>query len=78
MNYVLGLDVGIASVGWAVLELNEEDNPIRIEGLGARIFDKAEVPKTRCVTGSATENEQGNSPCYPPPSFPFAESAELS
>lgn len=28
MNYVLGLDVGIASVGWAVLELNEEDNPI--------------------------------------------------
>ena len=46
MNYVLGLDVGIASVGWAVLELNEEDNPIRIEGLGARIFDKAEVPKT--------------------------------
>lgn len=38
MNYVLGLDVGIASVGWAVLELNEEDNPIRIEGLGARIL----------------------------------------
>lgn len=40
MNYVLGLDVGIASVGWAVLELNEEDNPIRIEGLGARILKR--------------------------------------
>ena len=32
MNYVLGLDVGIATVGWAVLALNEEDHPIRIEG----------------------------------------------
>lgn len=26
MNYVLGLDVGIASVGWAVLELDEKTN----------------------------------------------------
>lgn len=55
MNYVLGLDVGIASVGWAVLELNEEDNPIRIEGLGARIFDKAEVPKTGASLAAVME-----------------------
>lgn len=46
MNYVLGLDVGIASVGWAVLELNTQDDPIRIVDLNSRIFEKAEVPKT--------------------------------
>lgn len=46
MNYVLGLDVGIASVGWALLELNYNDEPERIIDLGSRIFDKAEVPKT--------------------------------
>lgn len=45
MNYVLGLDVGIASVGWAVLELNSEDEPIRIVDLNSRIFEKAETTK---------------------------------
>lgn len=45
MNYVLGLDVGITSVGWAVLELNSQDDPIRIVDLNSRIFEKAENPK---------------------------------
>lgn len=43
MNYVLGLDVGITSCGWAVLELNPEDEPVRIVDLNSRIFDKAEA-----------------------------------
>lgn len=43
MNYVLGLDVGITSCGWAVLELNHEDEPVRIVDLNSRIFDKAEA-----------------------------------
>lgn len=46
MRYSIGLDVGISSVGWSILELGEEDRPIRIVDLGARIFDKAEQPKT--------------------------------
>jgi len=46
MNYRIGLDIGIASVGWAVLENNEEDEPNRIVDLGVRIFDIAEIPKT--------------------------------
>lgn len=44
--YTLGLDIGIASVGWAVLENNIDGEPIKIERLGVRIFDKAEHPKT--------------------------------
>ena len=45
-SYRIGLDIGIASVGWAVLENNSQDEPIRILDLGVRIFEAAEVPKT--------------------------------
>jgi CRISPR-associated endonuclease Csn1 len=38
-NYTLGLDIGIASVGWCVLGEN------RIIDLGVRAFDKAETAK---------------------------------
>lgn len=38
MRYTIGLDIGIASVGWAVINNNES----RIEDLGVRIFKKAE------------------------------------
>jgi len=41
MKYTLGLDIGIASVGWCVI--NEDQQ--RIENLGVRTFDKAENPK---------------------------------
>ena len=46
INYVLGLDIGIASVGWAMVEIDEEENPIRLIDLGVRVFERAEVPKT--------------------------------
>ncbi|MED5075475.1 type II CRISPR RNA-guided endonuclease Cas9, partial [Anoxybacillus geothermalis] len=42
MRYKIGLDIGITSVGWAVINL---DIP-RIEDLGVRIFDRAENPQT--------------------------------
>lgn len=45
MNYRIGLDLGIASVGWAVIEDDINGNPIRIIDLGSRIFDAAENPK---------------------------------
>lgn len=47
MKYSIGLDVGVTSVGWSIMELSCDDNsPIRIVDLGARIFDAAEHPKT--------------------------------
>ena len=46
IRYTLGLDIGIASVGWAVLRNGLDGEPFKIENLGVRIFDKAEVPKT--------------------------------
>ncbi|MGM7634985.1 type II CRISPR RNA-guided endonuclease Cas9 [Bacillus sp. Hm123] len=41
MKYSIGLDIGIASVGWAVINEDIE----RIEDMGVRIFDAAEHPK---------------------------------
>lgn len=44
MKYAIGLDCGIASVGFSVVELLN-DQPYRIIKLGSRIFSKAENPK---------------------------------
>lgn len=41
INYSLGLDIGITSVGWSVINLDKN----RIEDLGVRIFNTAENPK---------------------------------
>lgn len=45
-EYAIGLDIGIASVGWAVVALDQKESPCGIISLGTRIFDKAEQPKT--------------------------------
>jgi CRISPR-associated endonuclease Csn1 len=44
-KYRIGLDIGIDSVGWAALEHDHEENPIKIINLGTRIFSAAENPK---------------------------------
>ncbi|HHW39003.1 MAG TPA: type II CRISPR RNA-guided endonuclease Cas9 [Bacillales bacterium] len=41
MKYSIGLDIGISSVGWAVVNMDME----RIEKMGVRVFDAAENPK---------------------------------
>lgn len=45
LNYVLGLDLGIASVGWAVVEINEQEEPTGLIDVGVRTFEAAENPK---------------------------------
>ncbi len=45
LNYILGLDLGIASVGWAVVEIDEQENPLRLIDLGVRTFEAAETGK---------------------------------
>ena len=45
MKYAIGLDIGIASVGYAVVALDLEENPWGIIRMGSRIFDVAENPK---------------------------------
>lgn len=45
-NYAIGLDIGITSVGWAVVRLDAQELPCGILGMGSRMFDAAEQPKT--------------------------------
>src|SRR5690606_10947595 len=37
--YSLGIDAGCASVGWAIVLLDEDDKPIGLHSLGARRFE---------------------------------------
>ena len=38
MKTRLGLDIGTNSIGWCLLELDENNEPFRIENTGARNF----------------------------------------
>lgn len=45
MNYRLGLDLGTNSIGWAVLEIKDDDR-VRLEDAGVRVFPDGRKPKT--------------------------------
>ena len=46
LNYAIGLDIGITSVGWAIVCLDSKEVPCGIIDMGVRMFDAAEHPKT--------------------------------
>lgn len=46
LKYILGLDVGIGSVGWSVVAVNDNEEPIGLVDLGVRTFKVPEEPKT--------------------------------
>lgn len=45
MSYILGLDIGIASIGWSLLSINEEGQQYGIMDLGVRTFEPLENSK---------------------------------
>ena len=47
MRYGIGLEIGITSIGFATMEIDETDRPFRIVNLGTRIFDKPENPQKK-------------------------------
>ncbi len=47
MKYGIGLDIGIASVGWAVVALDGQEMPCGILGMGARVFNTASLAVDR-------------------------------
>ena len=46
MKKILGIDLGIASIGWSLVQENENREQNKIIDCGVRIFTKAENPKT--------------------------------
>ena len=49
MKYRLGLDIGTNSLGWCVLELNDENDPINIVASGVRIFSDGRENKSKAT-----------------------------
>lgn len=45
MKYILGLDLGIASVGWSVVKIDDADEIIHIKDCGVRTFAEGSNPK---------------------------------
>lgn len=59
-DYTLGLDIGVGSVGYAVLENNKTtEEPMKIIRLGVRTFDINEVPKTGESTAKGRREKRG-------------------
>ena len=56
-GYRIGLDVGTNSLGWCVLELDNMNNPTRIEAAGVRIFSDGRDEKSK-ATLAATRREK--------------------
>ena len=58
-KYVLGLDIGISSVGWGLIELNENNEPYKIKDTGVRIFSPGENVKTGESKNIARREKRG-------------------
>lgn len=58
-KYILGLDVGISSVGWGLIKIDEDSNPYQILDVGVKIFSPGEVPKTGASKNLARREKRG-------------------
>ncbi|MDC9700784.1 MAG: type II CRISPR RNA-guided endonuclease Cas9 [Alphaproteobacteria bacterium] len=47
INYHLGIDMGTSSIGWAIVEVDEDNNPQRIVDMGVRKFNGGREDKTQ-------------------------------
>ena len=66
MPYILGLDLGIASIGWALIQVQPKDKDKKTEeslcallDCGVRIFKKAEVPKSGASLAAERRQKRG-------------------
>ncbi len=62
MKKILGLDLGTNSIGWALVNTDENGKPCSIEGMGSRIIpmgtDKQDYEKGIGITKNATRREK--------------------
>ncbi|SHJ09923.1 CRISPR-associated endonuclease Csn1 [Cruoricaptor ignavus] len=55
---ILGLDLGVTSIGWALIEVCEEKFPIRITAMGSRIIPLTTDEKTEFQRGQSISKNQ--------------------
>lgn len=65
MKWILGFDLGTNSIGWALVCVDENGNPIHIEGMGSRIIpmgsDKIDYEKGATITKNADRRTKRSS-----------------
>ncbi|MDR2763018.1 MAG: type II CRISPR RNA-guided endonuclease Cas9 [Planctomycetaceae bacterium] len=57
MRYILGLDIGVQSIGFAIVEVNENNIPIAVKHLGVRCFDSVMDNINDWKKGTTTSNK---------------------
>src|SRR5665213_2441953 len=55
---ILGLDLGTNSIGWALIEVNENNKPIRIIAMGSRIIPLNSDDRDQFQKGQAISKNQ--------------------
>ena len=59
-KYIIGADVGIGSVGWSVINLDEQ----RIEDFGVRLFDSGEIVDSNRKKRQTYCSRHDHRPCF--------------
>lgn len=59
MKYIVGLDIGVTSIGWAMFELDENNKPVDLLDLGVRIFSSGKDAKTFAPTSVIRREKMG-------------------
>jgi len=55
--YILGLDLGVQSIGWAIIDADHSGQPQRVRVTGVRCFDSGVGSETQIEMG---KDESGN------------------
>ncbi|HQO32646.1 MAG TPA: hypothetical protein PK534_10595, partial [Chitinophagales bacterium] len=58
MKKILGLDLGTNSIGWALVEADNNNIPIRIIGMGSRIIPLNSDDRTQFQRGQTITKNQ--------------------
>jgi CRISPR-associated endonuclease Csn1 len=56
---ILGLDLGTSSIGWAVIQVDENEEPMGIQGIGVRHFEEVVQPKTKELKNAKRRTARG-------------------
>ena len=58
MKKILGLDLGVSSIGWSVISVDENGDPSEILGMGSRIIPLSTDDANEFSTGNAISKNQ--------------------
>lgn len=58
MKKILGLDLGVGSIGWSLINADKDNKPIAILGLGSRIISLSPDESSEFTSGNAASKNQ--------------------